>query len=114
MPPGQPGRGTPEGMKAASRPASRTAGKWGADNRIPAHPRQPSIGSRGPHIKDAYGAARGRTFGPVLDPGAARSPDMAPTGDGAPRGQFIAPCKGAPNAKTTGQNPLDTGPLLQG
>ena len=26
MPPGQPGRGTPEGMKAASRPASRTAG----------------------------------------------------------------------------------------
>ena len=26
MPPGPPGRGTPEGMKAASRPASRTAG----------------------------------------------------------------------------------------
>ena len=34
MPPGQPGRGTPEGMKAASRPATPHRRRWGAHNRI--------------------------------------------------------------------------------
>ena len=70
MPPGQPGRGTPEGMAAASGLPRRTAATWGTHNGItPARLRIFPLAAHyrlaGRRVKDAYGAATGgRAHGP--------------------------------------------------
>src|SRR5258708_36653660 len=76
MPPGRPGRGTPEGMKAASRTASRTTGDGApitaypqATNREePLSPAAPIVGSRAPASRTPPAPLRGRAAGPVPDP----------------------------------------------
>jgi len=125
MPPGRPGRGTPEGMKAASRTASRTTGDGARHKPHTRDSHQPRLGNAFPPppdhrlagtcVKDASGAGyAGRAVGPVLDP-AARSHETGSREKKAqPRGQFSTPCKQCTHAKPQASSPLDTGPLLQG
>jgi hypothetical protein len=120
MPPGQPGRGTPEGMAAASGLPRRTAATWGTYNGI-----TPALGPRyfplaghhrlaGPRVKDACGAASGgRATGPVPDPLPGSHEPGASQGKAAVRPYRHAP-QTRTDRKTPGQPPLDTGPLLQG
>src|SRR5215469_8921965 len=115
MPPGQPGRGTPEGMNAASRPAAGQPGNGAPltqyrrprSSPSPAHYRLASQ-----RVKDASGAAK--AAGPTarsLSHRAGSHETGHLSGETSREAMPSCPAK-ARTTKTEAKTPLDTGPLL--